>query len=160
MKDIINRAKELGICREWAEKMENNATLEHFCKLYFLGDDWARENDFPSLDLLRKYKGTEVFNLYADCKDKFVNIQNLAFFGNSEVELEYNNFAVGYLNIRHDSKAKIKIKDNAILTINLMDNAQIDIEADKNATISVYQYGEHSKVNYQGNVDVKPSKFG
>lgn len=160
MKDVIIKADELGICKEWSEKMKNNASLGHFCKLYFLGDDWAMENDFPTLELLRKYKGTEAFGLYTDNKSSFENVQNLAFFGNSEVDLEYNGFEVGYLNIRHDSKVKIKVKDNAILMINLLDNAEVEIDNLGMGKVSVYQYSENAKVKYQGNVEVKPAKFG
>lgn len=160
MNDIINRARELNICDEWYGKMCENPQMRHFCVMYFRGDDWALENDFPTLDLLRKYKGeTEEFGLYTDYKGIFINPNKLAFFGSSRVELEYNAFGVGYLNIRHDSKAKIKVKDNAILVINILDNAEVEIDAEGGARVSVYQYSDKAKVEGKGAVRIRARKF-
>ena len=140
MNDIIEKAKALNICNEWHEKMLKHQDMKYFCEMYFKGDDWAMEHDFPTLPLLQKYKGqTEENGLYLDYKGTIKNKSHLAFFGTSEIVLEYDNFAVGLVNIRHDSKAKIIAKDHAIITINVLDNAQIEIEQDPMAKVFVYR---------------------
>lgn len=160
MNDIIKKAKDLNICQEWHDRMRQTPAMKNFCTMYFKGDDWAMEQDFPTLDLLRKYKGqTEEFGLFADHQGSFINPHKLALFGTSQVEIECNAFSVSYINIRHHSKAKIKAKDNAILIINILDNAEIEIEAIDNSKVNVYQYSENAKVEYSGEVSLKLSKF-
>ena len=140
MKDIIQKAKELNICHEWQNKMLKHQDMKYFCEMYFKGDDWAMEHDFPTLPLLQKYKGqTEEHGLYLDYKGTIKNKPHLAFFGDSNIVLEYDNFQVALVNIRHQSKAKIIAKDYAIITINVLDNAQVEIEKDPTAKVFIYK---------------------
>ena len=56
MNDIIEHAKAQGLCNEWYEQMKAKPTLKNLCEMYFRGDDWAKEHDFPKLKDLRKYR--------------------------------------------------------------------------------------------------------
>lgn len=160
MNDIVAKAKELGICQKWGEEMQSSPKMALYCKMYFDGEDWAMEQDFPTLELLQKYKGqTEEYGLYTDHQGAFENWDKIAFFGKSVVEIDYNCFQVGKVNIRHDSKAKIIAEDNAIVMINILDNAEVEVEAKDNAKIFVYRYGLNTKVQSKGSVLVKDRTF-
>ena len=140
MNDIIEQARVLGLCNEWYEKMKANPTLKNLCEMYFRGDDWAKEHDFPKLGDLRKYRDEIMqYGLYTDFSGRLENISQLAVFGDSNVELEYNNFEVAQIIIRHNSRAKIIARDYAILTVDVLDNAQVEVEELGNAKIRIYR---------------------
>ena len=67
MNDIIEHAKAQGLCNEWYEQMKAKPTLKNLCEMYFKGDDWAKEHDFPKLKDLRKYRDEIMqYGLYTD----------------------------------------------------------------------------------------------
>jgi len=146
MRDIIKLATERGICKPWRENM-SKATMKDFCEMFFKGSDWAMEKDFPSLGLLRKYKTTSHYRLYTDAKVKKENTKQIAFFGESESELEYDEHHIGEIYIRHKSKVKILAKGNSIVYVTIADGATVEIEAEENAKVTVYQYGGTVKGN-------------
>ncbi|AQX84050.1 hypothetical protein AYC65_03005 [Elizabethkingia bruuniana] len=123
------------------------ATMKDFCEMFFKGSDWAMENDFPSLGLLRKYKTTFLYGLYTDAKVKKENAKQIGFFGESESELEYNEYNIGEIYIRHKSHVKITAKDNSIVYVTIADGVTVEIEAEENAKVTVFQYGGTVKGN-------------
>lgn len=140
MRDVIKSAIEKGLCKPWKEKM-HRATMSEYCQMFFDGSDWAMENDFPSLGLLRKYNTSSVYGLYTDAKCIKNNIKQIAFFGDSEAVLIYDKHSIGEIYVRHRSYIKITAKDNSILYVTVADNAQVDIQVDGNAIVNVYRYG-------------------
>lgn len=146
MRDVIKLASERGICKPWRENM-SKATMKDFCEMFFKGSDWAMEKDFPSLGLLRKYKTTSHYGLYTDSKVKKENAKQIAFFGDSVSELEYNEYNIGEIYIRHKSNIKIIAKDNSIVYVTIADGATVEIEAEENTKVTVFQYGGTVKGN-------------
>lgn len=140
MNDIIQGARKRGLCDKWYKEMQENTDMSVFCDMYFRGDDWAKEQDFPTLDLLRKYKkDTEPYGLYTDFKGELTNVERVAIFGNSDVVLNYDNFCVAQIIIRHNSNVKIKAKDYSILQITILDDAKIDIEEKDHSKIFLHK---------------------
>ncbi|HAT3994939.1 TPA: hypothetical protein I9Y78_003812 [Elizabethkingia anophelis] len=146
MRDVIKLATEKGICKPWREDMAK-ATMKEYCEMFFKGSDWAMEKDFPSLGLLRKYKTTSLYGLYTDAKVKKKNAKQLAFFGESESELEFNEYNIGEIYIRHKSHVKVIAKDYCFLIITIADGATVEIEAEENTKVTVFQYGGTVKGN-------------
>ena len=154
-KEIALEAKKKNICKEWFSEMTKQSDIKKLCEMYFSGDDWSMKNDFPSLDILRKFKGNSgQYGLYTDFNGSLENKKNTALFGNSEATIVYSGYFAGTLIIRHDSKAKIKISENAYLVVNILDNAFVEIEATDHAKVHVFQYGKNSNLNITGNVEV------
>lgn len=141
MRDIRKLAKSLGLCQEWQKKMKDTSTLQEYCQMFFDGSDWAMENDFPSLGLLRKYKEASIYGLYTDAKTVKRNIMRIAFFGLSDAILSYDGHVVSQIYIRHKSTVKITAKDNAILFVTVADNTTVEIDVQDNAVVNVYRYG-------------------
>ena len=126
--------------------------------MYFDGDDWSMENDFPKVGTLRKFRGqSEVYGIFTDYKGMPNNLTRAAFFGSSDVKLNYNGFSVSQLVIRHDTKAKITATENAILVVNLLDNAEADINCIENAKVTVFQYG--GNIKSAGDVRITKTSF-
>nr|WP_315026092.1 hypothetical protein [uncultured Chryseobacterium sp.] len=159
LKEVYKQAVGTNLCKEWQMKMKADLSLENLCRMYFDGDDWSMENNFPSLDILREFKGkSERHGLYTDFSGKNTNKQNLAYFGSSEVLLGYNMFHVGKVILRHETKAKIIAKDHSIVIVNLLDNAELEIECYDKASVLVFCY-ENQNVKSIGNVKVQTSTF-
>ncbi|NML70026.1 hypothetical protein HHL23_09455 [Chryseobacterium sp. RP-3-3] len=162
-KEILKLATDINLCKPWQEKMKNDLSLKNLCQMYFDGDDWSMENDFPNIETLRNFKGkTEIHGLFAD----YIGMPNvsskMAFFGDSDVKLNFVGFAkkqyVSVLILRHNVKAKITASDNAIVIINILDNAEVEIEAVENSRVDVFSYG-NSNIKYSGDVRIHKSSF-
>lgn len=126
--------------------------------MYFDGDDWSMENDFPKIDILRKFRGkSEVYGIFTDYKGMPNNLAKAAFFGDSNIQMIYNGFSVSQLVLRHNTKANITAAENAILIINLLDNAEVEIISLENARVEVFQYG--GKVKSAGDVRITKTSF-
>lgn len=140
MNEVIERAKTLGLCDEWYEEMKNTPTIERFCDMYFRGDDWAKENDFPQLDLLQKYKDqTAKYGLKTDFEGKLENLERVAFFGNSKAEIEYTGFVVAKIIARHQTRLKITARNYAIVYVDVLDDAQVEINENDNAQVKIFR---------------------
>lgn len=155
-KEIIKMAADKKICQPWHEAMKSNPSIENLCRMYFDGDDWAIENDFPDLETLRQFKGqTEIYSLFTDYKYVFktVTVKKIrrAFFGESDVSLSYAGFTVAEAIIRHQSKATITVFDYAVLKITVLDDAEVEVVSAPNASVSIYSYG-NSKIKHSGNI--------
>ena len=159
-KEIALEAKNYGLCAEWYKKMLSVTTYKQLADMYFDGDDWSMEKDFPSLSLLRQHKIAILpYGLVVDSTEKFENNFRIAFFGNSESEICYSDYAVGNMIVRHQSKVKIKAYGNAKVFVNLIDEARVEIEATENAEVIIYNYGQRTNYHNQGNVQVKKSSW-
>lgn len=159
-KEIAIEAKKYGLCAEWYRKMLAVTTYKQLAEMYFDGDDWSMEKDFPSLSILRQHKGAVLpYGLVVDSTEKFENNFRIAFFGNSESEISYSDYAVGNVIVRHQSKVKIKAYGNAKVFVNLIDEARVEIETSENAKVIIYNYGPRTNYRNQGNVQVKKSSW-
>lgn len=162
-KEIYKNAKQVGLSASCKERMSSDLSVKNLCEMYFDGDDWSMEHDFPKLEILREFKGkSEVYGLFTD----FVGMPNIqskmAFFGRSDVKLNYIGFAkkqyVSQLILRHQTKAKINASDNAIVIINLLDEAELEIECIENARVEVFSYG-NANIKCTGDVRIHKSRF-
>ena len=159
-KEIALEAKKYGLCAEWYKKMLAVTTYKQLAEMYFDGDDWSMEKDFPSLSILRKHKGAILhYGLVVDSTEKFENNFRIVFFGNSETEISYSDYAVGNVIVRHQSKVKIKASGSSKVFVNLIDEARVEIEATENAEVIVYNYGQQTNYSNKGNVIVKRTSW-
>ena len=155
-KEIALEAKKYGLCAEWYKKMLAVTNYKQLADMYFDGDDWSMEKDFPSLSLLRQHKGAILpYGLVVDSTEKFENNFRIAFFGNSESEISYSDYAVGNVIVRHQSKVKIKASGNSKVFINLLDAAEVEVIATDETEVIIYNYGLQTNYYNQGNVIVK-----
>lgn len=163
LQEIYKQATENNICKEWKEKMKADLSFKNLCEMYFNGDDWSMEKDFPNVETLRNFKGkSEVHGLFTDYDGMPNILSKMAFFGDSDVKLNYEGFAkkqyVSLLILRHNAKAKITASDHAKVIINLLDNSEVEIEAIDNSTVQVFSYG-NSNIKYTGDVRITKSSF-
>lgn len=161
-KNIIVSARKKGLCDQWFENFQRDNSLKNLCAKYFEGSDWAMENDFPGLELLRNFK-TDEFGLHTDFVGQVSLLSVLnrkAFFGNSKVRLDAKSFSVSEIYIRHNSEVEIFASENAIMIINVLDNAKVTINRNDDAQVTVYVYGDNTRVVEKNiNINVINSNF-
>ncbi|WP_284461638.1 hypothetical protein [Chryseobacterium sp.] len=158
LQEIYIQAKQVGLSWNCDERMTSDLSIKNLCEMYFDGDDWSMKNDFPKLEILRDFKGkSEVYGIFTDYVGMPNNLSKSAFFGNSDIRMIYNCYSVSQLVLRHQSKAKITVADNAILIINILDTVEVDIECIENARVEVFQYG--GKIESSGDVRIHKSSF-
>lgn len=159
-KEIALDAKKYGLCAEWYRKMLSVTTYKQLAEMYFDGDDWSMEKDFPSLSILRKHKGAILpYGLVVDSKENFEENYRIAFFGNSESEISYSDYAVGNVIVRHQSKVKIKASGSSKVFVNIIDEASVEVEATEEAEVFIYNYGPQTNYSNKGNVIVKRTSW-
>ena len=160
-KEIAIEAKKFGLCAEWYKRMLAVTNYQQLAEMYFDGDDWSMEKDFPSIELLRKHKGAILpYRMVVDSVlEKFKNCLRIAFFGNCDAEITYTDYSVGTVIVRHQSKVKISAFGSSKVFINILDDAEVEVEAIENSEVIIYQYSASSKFTISGNVEVKESDF-
>lgn len=159
-KEIALEAKKAGICGPWYKDMMNITNYKLLSDMYFKGDDWAMEYDFPNLSLLRQHSGgIKPYGMLVDFKGNVDNKLRLAVFGDSEITMNYAGFSVGNTIIRHNSKAKITVSDHAILYLNVLDNATVQVDCTSEGKAVVYAYGSSENITASGNVKIVKKKW-
>lgn len=90
--------------------------------------------------MLHYFRGeTEQYGLFLDALGKVETMSKMAFFGYSNVELNYGDFSVSSLILRGNSKAKITAKDNAIIFVTVLDNAEVIVEEQDHAKVKIFR---------------------
>lgn len=164
-KEIALEAKKSNICSEYFSDMAKQSNIAPLCEMYFKGSDWAMENDFPKLDILRKFKGnSEQYGIFTDYVGQLSMLSVLnrkAFFGNSRVRIDAKSFSVSEIYIRHNSLVNIFASENAIMVINILDDAKVKIYCTDEADVKIFCYGKLENISFNEGekVVIKASKF-
>ncbi|MEJ8582490.1 hypothetical protein JSO63_02595 [Riemerella anatipestifer] len=139
-REVINEIEKIGICEEWKSEMLASPTVPMLCRMFFDGDDWSLKNNFPSEEMLKHFKGqTEPHGLFLDASGKVETMAKMAFFGYSNVELNYGDFSVSSLILRGNSKAKITAKDYSVVFVTVLDNAEVVVEEQDHAKVKIFR---------------------
>lgn len=142
------------------KEMIKESDVSPLCRKFFAEDNWCMENDFPALDILRRFKNKSGdYGIYTDFVGRVPNRSHIALLGNSNASIAFDGFSVTSMIVRHDSKATIYATGNAFIILNLLDSAFVEIETSENAKVSVFQYGTNSNFRITGNVEIKEGKW-
>ncbi len=151
---IIKEIKAFSPCKEGFEKAYKDTSIKNLCELFFANSDWALQQNFPSKDVLEKYRGYyEKYGVYY--RQSAINkAVNLAIF-DSESDIEFTGFDVSEIFIRGNSKITIKASGYSKIFVTVLDDSEVKIERCGNAEVFVYQYG--GRVN--GDCGVKQKEW-
>ena len=113
--------------------------------MYISGLDFCVCEDFPTLEFLRDhFKGkSEPFGVYIDDDvTECVNRADTVLNGSCRALLEYSEYNVSRVFVRHSSEAAINVSDRAIVTIDAFDDSRIVVAtAGEHAQVTVNLYG-------------------
>lgn len=142
-----------GLCRQWQIKLKDGLNVEDLSKLFIQGIDFCISENFPTLDYFRThFKGKcEPYGIYINDEVKGKNISDVVLNGACKAELNYDEYSVSRLYVRHNSKVSVNVSEHALLTIDAFDNSMIEINATGlRAKIFVHLYG-NATVKCSGN---------
>ena len=119
-----------GLCGDWQKKLSKNSGVKRLSELYMRGIDFCISEDFPTLEfMIENFKGKcEPYGIFINDSVREVNVPDVVLNGCCDARLQYDQYSVSRLYVRHESQASVTVSDNAIITIDAFDNAFIDIE--------------------------------
>ena len=147
-KELKEKAISLGLCKEWTEEWKKE-NLDSLCEKYAKGIDFCIEHDYPSIEYMKEHFDgiMQKHNIYVNDIFEDVNIRKIIINGTSIGSLLYDSFSVGKIYLRHYSRLKLKVKDNAKVFIFIYDDSFVEIENGDNSKVYVYKYGGEIKSN-------------
>lgn len=142
MKRIIEEAKENRACKPFLDGAYN-LSVRDACDWFFAESSWAFEAGIPSASAAAPF--SEEALKYGFAINKDLNLRNsrqLAIFGSSEVSIEYTDYSVGQLFVKHVSRLKVIARGHSRVFVTVGDFAEVETEATENAKIFVYRKSE------------------
>ncbi len=139
---ILGKAKENGICQEWADKIAVAASPDELMQMYVDGIDFCLSNNFPSNQDLQSLAG-DVINRYGIYVDQAIRLEGRPFvvlLGSSSGVVKCNGFSATQIFVKHSSEVTIKVSDNAFAVIDCFDNTKTHIEVSGNAKACIHVY--------------------
>lgn len=145
VEQIRNDGIAKGLCNPWQAKLSKPLSIEALVRLYVRGVDFCISKDYPTLDFLRgNLKGKcEQYGVFIDdVIQSKKNIPDVVLNGDCMALLEYSDYSVSRVYIRHNSKVAINVSDHALLTIDAFDNSNLVVATAGNAAqVNVNLYG-------------------
>lgn len=143
---------EKGLCRLWQMKLRGNLDTEALVKLYIKGIDFCICEDYPTLDFLRTHfnGNSEPYGVYIDeDMPTLANKPDLVLNGACRGMLEYGEYSVSRLYVRHTSEIAVNVSDHAILTIDLFDNSKLHLSVvGDDASVILNVYGSNATIDF------------
>ncbi|WP_430827297.1 hypothetical protein [Chryseobacterium indologenes] len=137
---ILGEMKAFSPCKEGFEKAYRDTSIKNLCELFFANSDWALQQNFPSKEVLEKYRGYyENYGVFYK-QNTISKAVKLAIF-DCESEIEFSAFDVSEIFIRGKSNIKINASGYCKIFVTVLDNAELNIERIENAEVFVYRYG-------------------
>ena len=96
--------------------------------------------NWPDIEFIKQVPGIIEAGIFPDRRLTRQNADKLVVLGKSDVELEYNGYAVGRVYVKHDSIVYIKASGNARVLVDALDNSQVHVRTSGNASVIVNLY--------------------
>lgn len=158
--ELKSKAISLGLCQQWQSewgKPNKKELINKFVK----GIDFAIAHDFPSVEFINaNFTKQEMRECGVFCDDDtFVKAPTMVFMGESKGEVNFGDFDVTTVYVRHNSNLHITISRYASVIIKVFDNAKVFVDNKGFYKSRIYNYSDDSKVTYYGSVLVKKRNF-
>lgn len=142
---ILAKAKEAGICKDWADKLATTTDIDALLKMYIDGIDFCLAKDFPSNADLAIIVGTAKLTkhgIYIDECASLVNPRTLVLLGACEADISVGNFMVSQIFVKHKSSGTFRISGNAFIVIDCFDQTELNVQASGDSKVLVNVYGK------------------
>ena len=151
---ILTKIKDYKPCKEGFQNAVKDSSMKSLCSLFFANSDWALRENFPSKEVLQKYRGYyEQYGVFYQ-SNSLQKALKLAIF-DCVSELSFLGYDVSAIFIRGNSKITVKASGYSKLFITVLDDAELIIEKEETANVSVFRYG--GKVS--GDAEVKECRW-
>lgn len=166
-KELSDKLKQKAISLRACEKGLNewgNLDKYELCEMYIRYIDFCLLNRYPSNKILKKeFAGVrEKFNIFVDDTNLFISNPKWSIFnGSCDCVVTFNDFGIGEMYVKDNSRVSLVALDNSIVHVSLIDDAKIDIVSSKYTRVFVYTNTPKniSKVDVKGKLMIKPFKL-
>lgn len=142
-KYILEKAKEAGICKEWAGLIAGTDSVDGLLQMYVKGIDFCLSKDFPSNADLTRLGGSDL-GKYGLHIDEMVNLSNNEFIvllGKCEGTVNIDGFTATQLFVKHTSFSQVTATGNSFIMIDCFDDSVLSVQASGNSKVVINVYG-------------------
>lgn len=142
-KYILEKAKEAGICEEWAGLIPSVGGVDGLLAMYVKGIDFCLEKNFPSNEDLVRLGGDRLagHGVYIDKAVDLPSGDFIVLLGECTGNIHISGYSSTQLFIKHTSSATINAYGNAFVMIDCFDNTTLDVVASGNSKVVINVYG-------------------
>jgi hypothetical protein len=153
---ILKKAKEAGICQEWADMIPHVDSVDGFLAMYKRGIDFCLEKNFPSNDDLLRLGGDrlEGHGIFVDAAVDLPEGDFIVCLGESAGIIYADGHQTIQIYIKHTSQLTVIAKQNSFVVIDCFDQSTVDVEAYGAAKVLVNVYGS-AQVTQSGTGTIK-----
>ncbi|WP_312900191.1 hypothetical protein [Chryseobacterium taichungense] len=146
---ILTKIKDYNPCKDGFQTAVKDSSMKSLCSLFFANSDWALRENFPSKEVLQKYRGYyEQYGVFYQSNSLLKGLRMAIF--DCVSELSFSGFDISEIIIRGNSKITVKASDYSKLFITVLDDAELIIEREETANVNIFRYG--GKVSGDGEV--------
>ena len=150
---LLSEAIKYKLCQPWQDSW--NGEFSALMGMYKKGIDFCIKNDYPSLDILRRYlKGkTEDYNIFIDSETE-VELYNdtIVALGDSKLTVRIADYGVISLYLLHNAEVSVFCGEHSIVSIETYNNSKLHVQS-PSGKVSVFQY-DHSVLETEDGVKV------
>lgn len=151
---ILRKARLSGMCKENLSALRQCTSKEQAIELYMKTIDWALENDYPSLDEIRKhFNDCEDYGVFVDHSDLNVTASKLQSYvfhnckGIVNVEMDYKHSIIPMLYFANDCNIIVTCKQKPLsrpirVPIYVCGDNHITADITPNASFITYKIGD------------------
>lgn len=153
-KELKSAAIKHGICTGWQQILDDVTDKEILVRMYLRGIDFCLSNDYPSVGYIEKhFKGMcEKMGVFVNEPVHVSNLRKVVAVGNCVGTVNYKDYAVAQVFVKHSSHLNITAETYSNVTIDCFDDSVVNIKAKTGAVVVVCQY-KGATVNVECDAD-------
>lgn len=120
----------LGMCEKFRKKWDDNTTLDDLCQMFYAGQDFCIEHNYPSIEQILSLdeKILENHGIYASGKHQVNTCRKTIILGNADVELTVPDYQeVLDIYVRHNAHLTLSMGKYTYAYISIFDDASVSV---------------------------------
>lgn len=144
-KTIKEMGRRIGMCDAYYIPWSDGYSKDDLMDLFISGQDFCIEHDFPPLDFIRRHFSKDerlARKIFCGEHERMVTEESGTYIllGGTALDLEIRGFSVADIYVRHDSKLRLSVYDNAIVSVNIYDSGLVEYSGYGIHEVKVYDH--------------------
>lgn len=139
----LARSQQTPLCEQWTKEWHDDSTMDMLFDKFFRGQDFCIQNDYPSIDFIKKNFSKEELHRHHVYIDENVDVVAnesgyYAFLGNCSGGLRIDGIVAATVYVRHSCNMYVLSKGGAKVSVFSCDNSRVECESDGFSLIKKY----------------------